>query len=205
MTPPALSAISESSPSKRIDPGCGPNDCPALVLNADFRPLSYYPLSLLSWQDAVKAVFMDRVNIISLYDRSVRSPNFEFRLPAVVALKEYVRPKPRPAFTRFNVFLRDDFKCQYTGEKLPIAELTFDHVIPKCKGGKTTWNNIVTASRDANSRKGHKLPQECKMFPLVKPYEPTYHELQEKGKKLSRRFLHESWRDFLYWDSELQK
>ena len=66
--------------------------CPALVLNADYRPLSYYPLSLWSWQDAVKAVFMDRVNIVSQYDRVVRSPSFEFKLPSVVSLKTFIKP-----------------------------------------------------------------------------------------------------------------
>src|SRR3712207_4192361 len=79
-------------------------NCPALVLNADYRPLSYYPLSLWSWQDAVKAVFMDRVNIVSEYDRIVRSPSSEFRLPSVVSLKTYIKPARYPAFTRFNVF-----------------------------------------------------------------------------------------------------
>ena len=93
-----------------------PEACPALVLNADFRPLSYYPLSLWSWQDTIKAVFLDRVNIVSEYDRVVRSPSFEFRLPSVVSLKTYVKPSRTPAFTRFNVFLRDRFTCQYCGE-----------------------------------------------------------------------------------------
>lgn len=181
-----------------------PNDCPALVLNADFRPLSYYPLSLLNWQETIKAVFMDRVTILKHYDRYVRSPSQEIRIPSVVALKEYIKPRQKPAFTRFNVFLRDNFTCQYSGEKLPVADLTFDHVIPKSRGGKTTWDNIVTASREANSRKGNKLPSQCKMFPLNKPYAPSYFELQEKGKKLPRRFLHESWRDYLYWDTELE-
>ncbi len=197
--------ISEAAVNPGIQNGRSLNECPALVLNADFRPLSYYPLSLLCWQDALKAVFMDRVDIISLYDQSVRSPRFEMRLPAVVALKEYIKPKTHPAFTRFNVFLRDDFRCQYTGKKLPISELTFDHVVPKSRGGKTAWDNIVTAGREANSRKGSHLPHECKMHPMVKPYEPSYYELQEKAKKLPRRFLHESWRDYLYWDSELEK
>jgi len=89
-----------------------PQNCPALVLNADFRPLSYYPLSLWGWQDAIKAVFLDRVNIVSHYDRVVKSPSFEMRLPSVVSLKAYVRPSRQPAFTRFNVFLRDRFTCQ---------------------------------------------------------------------------------------------
>jgi hypothetical protein len=104
-----------------------PEACPALVLNADFRPLSYYPLSIWCWQDAIKAVFLDRVNIVSLYDMTVRSPSFEMRLPSVVSLKNYVKPSRFPAFTRFNVFLRDRFTCQYCGER---EELTFDHVVP---------------------------------------------------------------------------
>ena len=87
-------------------------NCPALVLNADFRPLSYFPLSLWSWQDAVKAVFLNRVNIVSEYDRVVRSPNLEMRLPSVISLKEYIPTSRRTAFTRFNVFLRDRFMCQ---------------------------------------------------------------------------------------------
>ena len=119
-----------------------PEACPALVLNADFRPLSYYPLSLWSWQDAVKAVFLERVNIVSLYDTVIHSPSFDMRLPSVVSLKEYVKPSRHPAFTRFNVFLRDRFQCQYCGSR---DDLTFDHVIPRSKGGLTTWKNLWLA------------------------------------------------------------
>ena len=94
---------------------------PALVLNADFRPLSYYPLSLWSWQDAIKAVFLERVNIVEQYDHAVRSPSLEMKLPSVVSLKTYVKPSRAPAFTRFNVFLRDRFTCQYCGKHAPVA------------------------------------------------------------------------------------
>ena len=104
-----------------------PSGFPALVLNADFRPLSYYPLSLWSWQDAIKAVFLERVNIVANYDRAVRSPSFEMKLPSVVSLKTYVKPSTHPAFTRFNVFLRDRFSCQFCGAR---DDLTFDHLIP---------------------------------------------------------------------------
>ena len=79
-------------------------NCPALVLNADFRPLTYFPLSLWSWQDAVKAVFLDRVNVVSEYDRFIHSPKWDMKLPSVISLKEYVQLSRRPAFTRFNVF-----------------------------------------------------------------------------------------------------
>ena len=82
---------------------------PALVLNADFRPLSYFPLSLWSWQESIKAVFLDRVNVVSEYDSVVHSPSIEFKLPSVISLKDYVNLDRWPAFTRFNVFLRDSF------------------------------------------------------------------------------------------------
>ena len=107
--------------------------CPALVLNADYRPLSYYPLSLWSWQDTVKSVFLDRVIIVSKYDREIRSPSFSMQLPSVIALKDYIVPQTKPGFTRFNVFLRDKFSCQYCGSK---EELTFDHYYQDQKAEK---------------------------------------------------------------------
>lgn len=116
-----------------------------------FPALSYYPLSLWSWQDTIKAVFLERVNIVEHYDRVVRSPNFEMRLPSVVSLKDYVKPARTPAFTRFNVFLRDRFQCQYCGIG---SDLTFDHVVPRSRGGRTTWDNVVTACSLCNLRKG---------------------------------------------------
>ena len=132
-----------------VNPG---NGFPALVLNADFRPLSYYPLSLWSWQDAIKAVFLERVNIVEEYEHAVRSPTIEMKLPSVVSLKTYVKPSSHPAFTRFNVFLRDRFSCQYCGSR---DDLTFDHLIPRSRGGQTTWGNVVAACSGCNLRKGN--------------------------------------------------
>jgi 5-methylcytosine-specific restriction endonuclease McrA len=178
--------------------------CPALVLNADFRPLSYFPLSIWSWQDAIKAVFQDRVNVVSEYDRVVRSPSQAFRLPSVISLKEYVPAARRPAFTRFNVFLRDRFECQYCAEAFPAPELTFDHVVPRSRGGRTTWENVVTACSCCNLVKGSRLPAEAKMFPRHRPIQPTSAALQENGRAFPPNYLHQSWRDFLYWDAELE-
>lgn len=132
-----------------------PDGLPALVLNADYRPLSYYPLSLWSWQDAIKAVFLDRVNIVAEYEHAVSSPNFSMKLPSVVSLKAYVKPSRYPAFTRFNVFLRDRFQCQYCGTP---EDLTFDHVVPRHRGGATTWENVVAACSPCNLRKGGMMP-----------------------------------------------
>ena len=179
-----------------------PESCPALVLNADFRPLSYYPLSLWSWRDVVRAVCDERVNIVSEYDRVVRSPSFEMRLPSVVSLKAYIKPSRHPAFTRFNVFLRDRFQCQYCGSK---DDLTFDHFIPRSKGGRTTWENVVTACSPCNLRKSDKLPRDIKMFPYQMPFQPTVHDLHNNGRLFPPNFLHESWLDYLYWDIELEE
>ncbi len=178
--------------------------CPALVLNADFRPLSYFPLSLWSWQDAVKAVFLDRVNIVSEYDRIVRSPSFSMRLPSVIALKTYMPLVRRPAFTRFNVFLRDRLECQYCGARPGALELTFDHVVPRSRGGRTVWTNVVSACTACNLRKSDRLPSECGLRPRRTPRAPTNHELQRNGRAFPPNYLHASWGDFLYWDTELE-
>ena len=178
--------------------------CQALVLNADYRPLSYFPLSVWSWQDAVKAVFLDRVSILSEYETEVHSPSFTMRLPAVIALKDYVPNERAPAFTRFNVFLRDRFACQYCGHRFPTQELTFDHVIPRAKGGRTHWLNVVTACSCCNVRKAAKDLHACGMRLLNAPRQPSAFELQANGRAFPPNFLHETWRDYLYWDTALE-
>lgn len=180
------------------------NACPALVLNADFRPLSYFPLSLWSWQDAIKAVFLDRVTVLSEYDRKVRSPSVEMALPSVISLKEYIPANRRPAFTRFNVFLRDMFTCQYCGSPGTVDRLTFDHVVPRSRGGRTVWENIVAACAPCNLQKGNRMPNESGVRPRRSPREPTNFFLQNNGRKFPPNFLHESWADYLYWDTELE-
>jgi 5-methylcytosine-specific restriction endonuclease McrA len=110
----------------------------------------------------------------------------------------------RPAFTRFNVFLRDRFVCQYCGEDFPTHDLTFDHLVPRSRGGWTTWENVVTACSSCNLLKGSQLPEEASMFPLHRPIQPTTQMLRDNGRAFPPNYLHQSWRDFLYWDSELE-
>jgi 5-methylcytosine-specific restriction endonuclease McrA len=173
---------------------------PALVLNADYRPLSYYPLSLWSWQDAVKAVFLDRVSIVAEYETCVRSPSTEIKIPSVIVLKDYVKPQKRVAFTRFNLFLRDEFQCQYCGAK---GDLTFDHVVPRARGGITSWENVVAACSKCNLKKGSRSLQQSSMSLRKPPRAPGAEELRNMGRKFPPNYLHESWIDFLYWDAEL--
>lgn len=174
---------------------------PALVLNADYRPLSYYPLSLWPWQDAIKAVVLDRVDIVAEYDDVIHSPRMEIKIPSVIVLKDYVKPQKRVAFTRFNLFLRDEFSCQYCGAK---GDLTFDHILPRCRGGVTSWENVVAACSPCNLRKGsHSLKNSS--LSLRRPAcKPTTDQLRNTGRKFPPNFTHESWIDFLYWDAELE-
>lgn len=176
-------------------------DYPALVLNADFRPLSYFPLSLWPWQDAIKAAYLNRVTIVAEYDVVAHSPSTEINIPSVVVLKDFVKPAKSVAFTRFNLFLRDEFRCQYCGSR---GEMTFDHVIPRCRGGRTTWDNVVAACGPCNLRKGSRTLKAAGMTMRRAARRPDAMELQSKGRKFPPNFLHESWMDFLYWDAELE-
>jgi len=179
----------------------GLRDNPALVLNADYRPLSYFPLSLWTWQDAIKAAFLDRVSIVAEYETLVHSPSISMRLPSVVALRDYVKPARYPAFTRFNLFLRDQFTCQYCGAK---SEMTFDHVLPRSRGGRTTWENVVAACGSCNLKKANLTLRQAGMALQRPPRRPDAAELQNKGRRFPPGYLHESWMDFLYWDAELE-
>jgi 5-methylcytosine-specific restriction endonuclease McrA len=119
---------------------------PALVLNADYQPLSFTPLSLWSWQEAVKAVFRGKVTVVDVYENVVvRGVSLEIPLPSVIALNEYVsNHKSIPAFTKRNVYLRDEYKCCYCNDQFfSQSDLSIDHVHPRCRGGRLDWENAV--------------------------------------------------------------
>jgi 5-methylcytosine-specific restriction endonuclease McrA len=117
-----------------------------------------------------------------------------------VVLRKYQRPPRRVAFTRFNVFLRDRFTCQYWGEAFTASALTFEHVVPRWRGGQTTWSNIVTACMPCNTRKA----SSTRIKPRRLPKEPTLSELLAAKRTFPPGYLHESWTDYLYWDAKLE-
>ena len=173
---------------------------PALILNADYRPLSYFPLSLWPWQEAIKAVYLKRVNVAAEYEEVVRSEKLTLPLPSVIVLKNYVVPTKTVPFTRATLFLRDEFTCQYCGYK--GKDLTFDHVVPKSRGGKTRWDNVVAACQSCNLRKAAKTTSQAG-FKLKKvPTKPSPEVLLNKGKKFPPSDMHKSWNDFLYFEKD---
>lgn len=185
-----------------------------LVLNADYRPLSTWPLSLISSEDAICAILKDRVAVVEEWENLVmRSPSTVIPVPKVVALRHYAPIDAKPKFNRRNVLLRDRFRCQYCGEKFTSDELTFDHVIPRSKKGTTTWNNILMACTGCNLRKRDTMPNysgrkggtgTSGMRPLKEPRQPTTAELLRAGLECLEPQLRETYESWLYWDVELQ-
>jgi len=116
--------------------------CSVLLLNADYQPVSVFPLSRWSWQDAVKAIYSGKATVVEVYaDIVVHGVNLDMKLPSVIVLNEYVPISNRqhPAFTRRNVFLRDGYTCQYCNKRFASTALSLDHVVPRCRGGKLNW------------------------------------------------------------------
>ncbi len=175
-----------------------------MVLNADYQPLSYFPLSLWGWQDTIKAVFLDRVNIVAEYEKKVNASHFSMRLPSVISLKKFIPINKRIPFTRFNLFLRDHFKCQYCNTKFKASDLTFDHVISRARGGLSNWENVVSACFKCNNKKGSMSCKDANLKLVKAPKKPSFFELREAGKLFPPNHLHHTWNDFLYWDTVLE-
>lgn len=192
---------SETLDFRRKGIGSKLENSPTLVLNADYTPLSHIPLSLWSWQDSLRAVFSDKAVVVSEYKIEIRSPSCAFKLPSVIALKNYhKKPNNVPVMTRRYVFIRDGFCCQYCQARFPMSKLSLDHVTPRSKGGKLVWTNTVTACMDCNYKKGNTHPNDLPKLGMrlkSEPYAPTFQELQFKGRALKKFDYHPDWTNFL--------
>ena len=153
-----------------------------LVLNADWQPLSYLPLSVWSWQDAVKAAWQERVHVVSSYDVRVRSASASFAIPSVVVLRNYEKrgAEKAPKFSKRLMMLRDGYRCQYCKDSFPPSLLTCDHVVPRAYGGSSTWENTVCACTACNAKKASLLPSQLKAvgMRLPNPRAPSAYELE---------------------------
>ncbi len=170
-----------------------------LLLNA-----TYEPLKVVHWQKAITLWCQGKVEIIASHDREVRAVSFSLRLPSVIRLLRYVRIKAKfdyVPFSRANIYARDQHTCQYCATHFPTQDLTFDHVIPVSQGGRKDWENIVTCCVACNRRKGGRTPAEAGMHLVRVPRRPdTAPSLRIT---VGLRSTPESWRDYLYWNLEL--
>ena len=164
--------------------------------------ITYEPLRIINWKKAITLLLLGKVEVLAEYSREIRSVSFTIRLPSVVRLLRMVkRPKSPVKFSRQNIYARDKYKCQYCGQRFSSEELTYDHVIPRSRGGKTEWENIVTCCVDCNRRKGGRTPAEAGMKLIRKPVKPTW--IPALRITIGFREVPQSWRDYLYWNVEL--
>lgn len=164
-------------------------------------PVSVVPLSVISWEEAIKLVYTERATIVEEYKNwVVNSPTVSIKVPSVIMLKEYNHIGRASCFSRSTIFLRDRYTCQYCEQDFRNDQksLTLDHVVPRYHGGKTRWDNIVAACDECNKQKSHF----CKMQPKNKPRKPTYWQLAEIRRSYEIQIPDENWVKFLGWDED---
>jgi len=165
-----------------------------LVLNSDANPVSLLPISIISWEESIKYMVLEKAIVLEWYDDwVVRSEKWETKVPAVIMLTEYMKIKTSIRYSKQNVFLRDGYRCSYCENPVDRRTATLDHVLPVSLGGKTTFENTVCACNICNARKGNNK----KIIPKFKPYKPTYYQLVEKRRKQPFDIQHPSWKIYL--------
>ncbi len=142
-----------------------------LVLNA-----TYEPVSVVSVRRAVVLLLKEKAELIEAAEAMLRSESFSLPVPLVIRLVYFVKIPPRITLpvTRRGVLSRDHYTCQYCGATPSRKDLTVDHVIPRSRGGKTTWENVVAACNRCNGRKGNRTPAEANLKLLSQPQRPRY-------------------------------
>ena len=171
-----------------------------LLLNADGNPLSAAPLSTLTWQESIKLVWLDRINVLEWHeDWQVHSPSITMSVPSVMIVREFVKRRTNTSFSRSNVYCRDNYICQYCRQMFSYKELTIDHVIPKSKGGKTEWTNVVSACKKCNNNKG----SHTHIKPYKEPRKPDFLQLVNgvNGKHID----HDIWLKYININSEKKR
>jgi 5-methylcytosine-specific restriction endonuclease McrA len=166
-----------------------------LVLDQGYQPINTVP-----WTKAMGYIAKEKVDVLEEYEQEV---HFNMGMPAVVRIKHKIAThKKRIKFSRQNVLARDKFKCQYCGVRGRGSALTFDHVIPRSKGGKTSWENVVMACEDCNARKADKTLEQVGMKLRSKPTRPAWVPIFNAGLR-NVQGVPDEWRD--YWTAELEE
>ena len=152
----------------------------------------YSPHKIIHWHDAIRLIYEEKVDVVAEYEEIISSPSISMHMPAVIRLKKTIGNYKRGVkFSRDNLFTRDNYQCQYCGVRGSKGDLTFDHVLPRHQGGKTVWNNIVTACRPCNQKKKNRTPEEAGMKLLGSVYKPK--ALPMMPLIVDRQKAHELW------------
>jgi 5-methylcytosine-specific restriction endonuclease McrA len=191
--------------------------CRILVLNRLWQPVN-----VIGPERAFSLLFQDHAKVINTFDKSfqmldaagwmkfseenpsqrpedsLHTVKLALRIPRVLLLRYFDKvPAQEVKFCRKAIFERDGYRCQYTGRRLPPSELNIDHVIPRDRGGKTSWENVVTSSIECNSRKANRLPHEAGLHLIRKPSKPKWRPFVTS---LLGNEMDEAWKHFLKQD-----
>ena len=167
-----------------------------LVLDVGMRPLR-----VESWERAICDFFLGKVEVVEYSkDKTISSATRSWPVPSVVRLaNSFKRERIRVKFSRVNIYTRDNFKCQYCGRRFVSEDLTFDHIIPRSRGGKTVWENIVSCCVSCNKHKGDRTPFEAGMHLVRPPKKPAY--LPTIAVRMDTRNIPSEWAP--YWTTAL--
>lgn len=139
-----------------------------LVVDSTWRPVSF-----VKNHRAITLLLKGKVDLVTTWDDTVDTISQQFESPAIVRLKQFVsKALSAPRFRRKVLFSRDNYRCQYCDKELSLRTMTVDHVIPKCRGGKTTWQNCVVACFNCNEKKGDKSLKDSGLILRSSPKEP---------------------------------
>jgi len=164
--------------------------------------VAYAPIGVVSWQQAMTMLFTSKCEVVEEYDDEIRTTYLVVKIPAVVRLLNvFHRRSKKVKFSRINVYGRDGFKCLYCGVKHAVKDLTFDHVLPRSRGGKTEWLNIATCCSDCNAKKANRTPEQAGMKLRKMLTEPT--QVPVTLIPISKESAPAAWRDYLYWTGSL--
>jgi 5-methylcytosine-specific restriction endonuclease McrA len=184
----------------------GPPPCTRrLLMSSQVLVLTqqYQPHKIISWQRAITLMFGDKVEVLETYDEEISSVSITIKMPSVIRLLRAVRGSKRVVkFSRINILTRDQFRCQYCGQKFEMKALSYDHVVPRSQGGRTTWENVVVACTPCNSRKGDRTPERAGMKLRTRPAKPT--SLPISMLRFDRRDVHDTWATYVFWKGELE-
>lgn len=168
----------------------GDTNSRVLVLNQN-----YEPLNVCRWQRAVTLVFLDKAIVVESDSKTLHSPTITMPMPSVVRLVRYIkRPLPKIKLSRQSLMERDSYTCQYCGKQ--SKHLTVDHIVPRERGGRHTWSNLVACCVDCNVRKGNRTARQAEMKLLKDPQRPRFIPYLSFA-TMRRALTNEVWRDYL--------
>jgi 5-methylcytosine-specific restriction endonuclease McrA len=164
----------------------------------------YQPHRIVGWKKAIIMLMRGVAETVETYDEDVCSVTLVMKMPAVIRLLRHIARRRVVKFSRINVLIRDRFRCQYCGEKKPLRQMNYDHVVPRSQGGRTTWENIVTSCIPCNHGKAGRTPEQAGMKLLSVPVKPRSLPLVAFHIDESET-VPEAWRNFLFWHGALEE